>query len=130
MEHNTGLDLVIEVARAFPQLPVVATHGGGYESWQLRAHTARLANVFYDLSVTFAVYDHTDYLKPWSQYVQRRRNRILFGSDWPSANPEPQLAEAVRLAEAVGVSASDLEHQMLENSSKLWPAKSNPTSTP
>jgi predicted TIM-barrel fold metal-dependent hydrolase len=121
LEHNTGLELVIEIARAFPQTPVVATHGGGYESWQLRAHTSRLPNVFYDFSITFSVYADTDHLRPWSQYVTHRRNRILFGSDWPSADPEPQLQQAVRLAADAGLSADLLENHLLENSYKLWP---------
>jgi predicted TIM-barrel fold metal-dependent hydrolase len=123
LEHNTGLELVIAVARALPEIPVVATHGGGYESWQLRAHTARLPNVYYDFSVTFSIFQGTDLLRPWIQYVQKRRNRILFGSDWPSAEAEPQLDEAVRLANDAGVTASLLEALLLENSSRLWSPK-------
>lgn len=122
LEHNTGLELVIALARAFPEVPVVATHGGGYESWPLRAHTARLPNVYYDFSVTFSVFAGTDYVRPWVQYVQKRRNRILFGSDWPSAEAEPQLELAARLASEVGVGAEDLQAQLLENSRRLWPS--------
>lgn len=125
LEHNTGLELVVEVARAFPEMPVVATHGGGYESWQLRAHTARLSNVYYDFSVTFSVYRGTDFVRPWNQYVERRRNRILFGSDWPSAEPEPQLEEALRLAGEGGLKPDQLERQLLENSYRLWPQHHN-----
>jgi predicted TIM-barrel fold metal-dependent hydrolase len=121
LEHNTGLELVIELARAFPKMPIVATHGGGYESWPLRAHTARLGNVYYDFSVSFAIYKGTDHVRVWTQYVQKRRNRILFGSDWPSADAEPQLDEAVRLAAEAGVGADELERQLLENSNSLWP---------
>jgi predicted TIM-barrel fold metal-dependent hydrolase len=125
LEHNTGLELVIEVARAFPQIPVVATHGGGYESWQLRAHTARLRNVYYDFSVTFAVYEGTDHLRPWVQYVQRRKDRLLFGSDWPSAEAEPQLQTAACLAKEGGLGEDALESQLLENSSRLWSSRPN-----
>ncbi len=120
LEHNTGLELVIAVARAFPEIPVVATHGGGYESWQLRAHTARLRNVYYDFSVSFSVFQGTDLLRPWIQYLQKRSNRILFGSDWPSAEAEAQLEEAVRLAAQASVTAAALEALLLENSTRLW----------
>jgi predicted TIM-barrel fold metal-dependent hydrolase len=120
LEHNTGLELVIELARALPDVPVVATHGGGYESWHLRAHTARLGNVYYDFSITFATFAGTDFLRPWVQYVQKRRNRILFGSDWPSAEAEPQLESAIRLAAEGGLAADALGAQLLENSKRLW----------
>jgi len=121
LEYNTSLELIIQIAQAYPELPVVATHGGGYESWQLRAHTARLKNIYYDFSISFSVYAETDYVKPWIQYVERRRNRILFGSDWPSAEAEPQLKYATELAQRTGMKESELELQLLENSARLWP---------
>ncbi|MCU1347483.1 MAG: hypothetical protein JWO56_513 [Acidobacteria bacterium] len=120
LEHNTGLELIIEIARAFPALPVVATHGGGYESWRLRAHTARLTNVYYDFSMTFWTYAGTDFVRPWVQFVEKRKNRILFGSDWPSAEAEPQLESAIRLAGEGGLGPEALGAQMLENSKRLW----------
>ena len=47
LEYAVSVPLVIGLARALPGIPIVATHGGGYESLRLRAHTGSLPNVLY-----------------------------------------------------------------------------------
>lgn len=56
---------MIALAQAMPDMPVLATHGGGYESWAFRAHTGSLPNVLYDFSVTMAYYRGSDLLRPF-----------------------------------------------------------------
>lgn len=119
--NNTSLAIVIAIARALPEMPVLVAHGGGYESWQFRAHAGMLPNVYFDFSVTMAYYQGSDLLRPFQRYLQYSRNRILFGSDWPSAQPNEQLAECARLAYEIGIGSNELEQVFLDNSRNLWP---------
>jgi len=122
LQHEISLPLIIALARAMPATPIVVTHGGGYESWPLRAHTGSLPNVLYDFAVTMSYYAGSDVLRPFQVYLTTRPNRLLFGSDWPSAEPAPQLAECLRLATEAGIAAPALQATLLNNAATLWPA--------
>lgn len=121
LDANISLPLVIALAQAMPEVPILATHGGGYESWAFRAHTGSLPNVLYDFSVTMAYYRDSDLLRPFGIYARSKPARLLFGSDWPWAEPLDQLAESIKLAEAMGICGDDLARQMLDNARQLWP---------
>jgi hypothetical protein len=116
-----SLPLVVALAETYPDLPILATHGGGYESWAFRAHTGGLPNVLYDFSVTLAYFQGADAVKPCGIYAAKRPQRLLFGSDWPFAEPGLQLEECVRVCGESGVPRDRLESLMLENSRRLWP---------
>jgi hypothetical protein len=125
-KHNISLPLVLELAKAFPAMPVLATHGGGYASWEFRAHAGSLKNVFFDFSATMFYYSGSDLLRPFQRYLLHSRDRILFGSDWPTGNTAKQIAECVRLAREVSISMNDLERIFLDNARRLWPDLSRP----
>ena len=118
---QTGLKLVVALAQALPDLPILAAHGGGYASWALHAHTAGLSNVHYDFSVSLSWYRGSDVLRPLVEQLRWRPTRVLFGSDWPSARCGPQIEETVRLASEAGLSPRELEALLLTNSRRLWP---------
>lgn len=121
IEFNVSLPLVIELAQALPQIPVLVTHGGAYESWAFRAHTGMLKNVVYDFSLTMAYYKGSDVLRPFQRYLKYSSDRIVFGSDWPSAESAEQLAECIRLAAEMEINEAELEARLLENAQRLWP---------
>lgn len=121
LEFNVSLPLVIELARALPDVHVLVAHGGGYESWAFRAHAGGFRNVCYDFSVTMSYYLGSDLLRPFQRYLRHSKERVVFGSDWPSAPPGEQLGECLRLAAEVGVSPAELEEIFLTNSRRLWP---------
>jgi len=121
LKFNISLPLVIELAQALPQLSVLVAHGGGYESWAFRAHTGMLKNVVYDFSVTMSYYRGSDILRPFQRYLQHSADRIIFGSDWPSAQTEEQLLECTRLASEIDVSEEQLESILMINARRLWP---------
>jgi hypothetical protein len=121
LQFNISLPLVIELAQAAPEMQVLVAHGGGYESWAFRAHTGMLRNVYYDFSVTMSYYQGSDVLQPFKRYLCHSSERIVFGSDWPSASPAEQLLESERLALETGVSLVELEEIFLSNSRRLWP---------
>jgi hypothetical protein len=121
LRHNISLPLVIEIARTLPDVPVLATHGGGYESWQLRAHAGPLRNVYFDFSATMSYYFRSDLLRPFQRYLRHTPERLLFGSDWPTGDTAEHLGECLRLAEEVSVSREELETLLLDNAARLWP---------
>lgn len=121
LRYNVSLPLVIELARALPDMPVLATHGGGYESWQLRAHAGPLRNVYFDFSATMSYYFRSDLLRPFQRYLRHTPSRLLFGSDWPTGDTAEHLGECLRLAAEVSVSPEELEALLLDNAARLWP---------
>ena len=121
LQLNTSLPLVIELAQARPDIPILVTHGGGYESWLFRAHTGMIKNVVYDFSLTMSYYLHSDLLRPFQRYLRYSPERVVFGSDWPSAECAEQIAECTRLASEIGISAAELETIFMTNARRLWP---------
>jgi hypothetical protein len=121
LEFNTSVPLVVELAQALPGTWILAAHGGGYESWQLRAHAGSFKNVLFDFSVTMAYYQGADALRPFQRYLRYTPSSLLFGTDWPSAESREQLDECVRLAAECDVGAAALERLFLENTRRVWP---------
>ena len=129
LSYNISLPLVIELAKALPDMPVLATHGGGYESWQFRAHAAPLKNVFFDFSATMSYYFRSDLLRPFQRYLRYTPERLLFGSDWPTGDTAEHINECVRLAEEISISREELESVLLGNAQRLWPELFSTTAT-
>jgi hypothetical protein len=123
LQFNISLPLVIELARSLPETTVLVAHGGGYESWAFRAHTGMLKNVLYDFSVTMSYYRGSDVLRPFQRYLRYSPDRVVFGSDWPSAESEEQLSESIRLACEMGISESELESIFMKNARRFWPPR-------
>ena len=123
-EPYVSVELVAGLAQALPTVPILATHGGGYESWALRAHTTGLSNVLYDFAVSMKYYEGSDLLRPFLEYIRYRSDQIVFGSDWPSADAAPQLEVCCTLADEVGISRAELEDLLLRNSARVWPETS------
>lgn len=120
LSYEVSLELVLAVAAACPRLWVLVAHGGGYESWRFRAHAGSLPNVVFDYSATLKYYAGSDLLQPLGHLARHKPEKLLFGSDWPTADPQPQLREAVRVAATHGVEAPDLAALMLANSQRLF----------
>jgi len=120
LQFNISLRLVVELARNFPDMFVLATHGGGYESWAFRAHAGGFKNVHFDFSMTLDYYEDADPVKPLQRYLRFSRSRVHFGSDWPSGHVGRQLAEMVRLAKMAGLQEPELETLLLDNARTCW----------
>jgi predicted TIM-barrel fold metal-dependent hydrolase len=120
LRFNISLPLVIELAQALPDTVILATHGGGYESWAFRAHAGGFKNVHFDFSMTLDYYQGADAVKPLQRYLRFSRSRVHFGSDWPSGQVRSQLAELLRLAKGAGLEEAELETLLLENARACW----------
>src|SRR2546425_803362 len=69
IEFNCSLELVSALAQAVPECWVLATHGGGYQSWEFRAHVGGLKNVLFDFSASLSYYAGSDLLRPLQRYL-------------------------------------------------------------
>ncbi|CAB3920870.1 MULTISPECIES: amidohydrolase family protein [Achromobacter] len=121
LQYSASLPIVIHLAQTLPDSTILATHGGGYESWRFRAHAGGLKNVHFDFSMTLDYYEGADAVKPLQRYLMHSPTRLHFGSDWPSGNIERQLGEQLRLAREVGVDERQLEALLLNNARAQWP---------
>jgi hypothetical protein len=120
LRFNISLTLVIELAQVLPDTVILATHGGGYESWAFRAHAGSFKNVHFDFSMTLDYYEGSDLLIPLQRYLRFSKSRIHFGSDWPSGHVGRQLNELQRLAMGAGLNETELEHLLLDNARSCW----------
>ncbi len=120
LRFNISLALVIELARALPSTTILATHGGGYESWAFRAHAGGFKNVHFDFSMTLDYYQGSDLLRPLQRYLRFSKSRVHFGSDWPSGHVGRQLDELLRLAKESGLEETELEEFLLDNARSCW----------
>ncbi len=123
IEYNISLPLTIKLATEFPDKSVLVAHGGGYESWQFRAHAGGLKNVFFDFAISTKYYEDTEYMKPLAKYLKHSPERVVFGTDWPFGEAKQHIKEYQKMADIALMKQEDLERIMLENSRKLWNLK-------
>lgn len=122
LQYNISVPLVVALAEALPETIILATHGGGYESWAIRAHAGAFKNVHFDFSLTLDYYEGTDAVNPLVRYLHYSKSRVHFGSDWPSGRIGVQLDEMRRLATKAGMNEEELESLLLRNARDCWPS--------
>ncbi len=118
---NCSLELVAVLAQSISDCWILATHGGGYESWAFRAHVGGLRNVLFDFSASLSYYAGSDLLRPLQRYLTHSPDRVLFGSDWPSATQADQWLEMLQWARPAGLTDEQLASVLFLNSQKIWP---------
>ena len=120
IQYCTSLEILIALVNRFPKIPVMVSHGGGYDSWVVRAHTTSFKNIYYDFSVTLKYFKDTCYLKPLQVYLEKFPERVLFGSDWPWGERSEQLKTLAELAAALNIPEDKVEKLILDNALRLW----------
>jgi predicted TIM-barrel fold metal-dependent hydrolase len=108
--------LIDEVAADFPELQLLCAHSGrGFWTAQVFELTRMRSNVWMELSGLPA--------KRIPQYfpeLDRVRDRVLFGSDWPSSPPIARLAAQFR---ELPFSAELIEGALWRNAARLFDLK-------
>jgi predicted TIM-barrel fold metal-dependent hydrolase len=118
--YRSSLELVLALAKVMPDTPILCSHGGGYQSWEFRAHTASIRNVYYDFSATAIYYADSDYVIPLKVYLNRCPERVIFASDYPTGTGTDHLQVYLRMALKAGMDENALERLLLKNSMSLW----------
>jgi hypothetical protein len=108
--------LVDEVAVDFPGLQVLCAHSGrGFWTQQVFELTRMRPNVWMELSGLPA-----RRIASLFPELERVRDRVLFGSDWPSSPPISRLAEQFR---ELPFSAELIENALWRNAARLFELK-------
>jgi len=118
--YRSSLELVLALAQNMPDTPILCTHGGGYQSWEFRAHTASIRNVYYDFSTTAIYYADSDYIIPLKVYINRCPGRVIFASDYPTGTGTDHVQAYLGMALKAGMDENTLECQLLKNAEALW----------
>lgn len=121
LAYRSSLHLLLALAEALPETPLLCAHGGGYESWEFRAHAFSYRNVYFDFSATLQQFADTCFVQPLAVYLRKAPERVLFGSDWPSAEGAPQLAVYRRMAAEAGLDEAQVGAVLSGNARRWWP---------
>ena len=89
--------MVADVARAFPRLTIIAAHLGGYHvQAEALEHVVGLPGVYLDTSWPPSVGSLTRH-QVRAAIERHGPERVIFGSDWPMADPESEIAAIIAL---------------------------------
>ena len=88
-------DRIARVARAFPEMPVIAAHCGGWMQWAEARHAfAGMENVWYDTSSTFGFGGNDPFFRALDAFGA---DRLMFGSDFPMWDAETEARRLLSL---------------------------------
>lgn len=86
---------VAKVARAFPNMPIIAAHMGGWSMWdEARDLLPSLQNVFVDTCSTFSFSTAETLMKSINAFDSEK---IFFATDYPMWNPKQELQKILSL---------------------------------
>ena len=88
-EVKASPDRMARLMEAVPSLALIIAHFGGFERWSEVETTLAGSNAFFDISFTLPFIKEEDFLR-----IARKHgvHRLLFGSDYPWADPAEQRA--------------------------------------
>jgi hypothetical protein len=107
--------MIAEIARAFPELTIIAAHLGGYHVHpEALEHVIGLPGVYLDTSWPPSIATvGTDVAR--AAIERHGPDRVVFATDWPMADPGAEIAAI----EALGLSPSDTEAVLGGNMARL-----------
>ncbi|WP_126381213.1 amidohydrolase family protein [Desulfovibrio ferrophilus] len=104
---------LMQVAKNFPGLTLIAAHMGGYLHWKWALDELIGSDVYIDTSSTIPYIDDATLAEIFRRHP---RERILFGSDYPLFDPG---TEAQRLKLRLGFSDAEVE-ELMTNPAQLF----------
>ena len=109
------------LARQHRDRPFVIAHCGGYEILKYFFHLRPLPNIYYDLSFSL------QYLRDSSLYTDlvklikyTDKSKVMFGSDYPLADPNLQLEILLGVFDELKLSTQEREKILFRNAESLF----------
>lgn len=100
---------VSRVAKAFPRMPIIAAHMGGWMMWEeARAELAGLENIYVDTCSTCSFATTETLLRSINSFDGEK---IFFATDYPMWDPKAELDKVLSL----GLSEGKLERILAKN---------------
>lgn len=107
--------MIRELTKRFPSLDVVAAHFGGYRHFEEATEQVIGLPVYVDTSWPPSV-GELDHARLRALIERHGSERVLFGSDWPTGDPERELS----VVESLGLAEADLRAVLGENAARLF----------
>ncbi len=120
LEFNPSLSGVIMLARQHRDRPFVIAHCGGYEILKYFFHLRPLPNIYYDLSFSLQyLHDSSLYTDLVKLVKYTDKSKIMFGSDYPLADPNLQLEILLGVFDELKLSTQEREKILFRNAESL-----------
>ena len=124
IKFKPALENLIQLAKAFPYLPIIVAHSGGYEMLKYFFHLRQINNIYYDLSLSLQLlWDSSVFLDLIKLVKFTDKSRILFGSDYPGAKPDLELSILRDVCNKLNLSQEQIHQIMYQNSVQLFKPK-------
>jgi len=118
-EVKASPNRIARLMEAVPSLSLIIAHFGGFEMWSEVETTLAGSSAFFDISFTLPFIKEEDFLR-----IARKHgvHRLLFGSDYPWADPGEQRA----LLDQYDLSEGEKEAILHLNAEKLLDLRTSP----
>lgn len=121
IEYKPDLKNLIELAKTFPTSPIILAHCGGYEVLKYFFHLRQLKNIFYDLSLSLQLLSDSSVFLDFIKLIKfTDKTRILFGSDYPYAEPALQFQILTEICVNLNLTQKEINQIVYSNSIKLF----------
>lgn len=124
LEFKPALENLIQLTKAFPFLPIVVAHSGGYEMLKYFFHLRQINNIYYDLSLSLQLLSDSSVFLDLIKLVKfTDKSKILFGSDYPDAKPDLQFTILNDICTKLSLTEEHVHKIMYKNSCELFKPK-------
>lgn len=124
LDFQPSLSSIIQIAKRFPNVPVIVAHCGGIHVLRYFYHLKNIANVFFDLSLSLAYLKATSVFLDFKNLIRYASiEKLIFGTDYPWIDAKKQKLSFDEIADELSISNKDREKILYSNSLRLF--KSN-----
>lgn len=121
LEYQPSLQQIINIARAFPSLPIIVAHCGGIEILKYFYHLRPLENIHYDLSFSLAYLRQASVFADYKNLVKySSHDRIMFGTDFPYVGAKLQLDAFNEIVNSMNIPETSVEKMLFGNAVRLF----------
>lgn len=120
IETHIFLELLIAVAKSFPDKKVVFAHAGGIDILRTMLCTRSLSNIFYDLSLTVPYLYNTSIHPDIIHFIKFTNQRVMFGSDSPDFTTEYALDKFKELFSEMNLDKKIIDDILYSNANKIY----------
>jgi predicted TIM-barrel fold metal-dependent hydrolase len=121
MEFQPDLPGIIRIAKEFPNNKIIIAHAGGYEILKYFFHLRKLDNIYWDLSFSLQYLSDSSCFYDLKKLIKfNGKDRIMFGSDCPWAEPAFQINVLKSIANELSFTEKESEMIFFENAFKIF----------
>lgn len=120
VQEDIGLKLICEIAKKYPEKPVIMAHAGGADLLRHVMKTKIYKNVYYDISLTGNYFSESSIEQDIAWLLKFMANRVLLGSDYPDFSINDALTAINKQAKKVRLTKEKLIQISYRNIEDLY----------